>query len=365
MRIGIDARFIDLKMGIGRYLSELVSGLAETDSQNDYVIFISAQAKLQPLPTNFKIVKVDIHWYGLAEQIFWPFILYKHRLDLIHFPHFNVPIFYRRKFVVTIHDLILFNFSSAKATTLNKLLYILKKIGYRLVIGSAVRRSRKILTVSQFTATDICKKFSVPKDKIVVTPLASRWTDSQPLTDEKGEAIKQHNFLYIGNAYPHKNLELLITTFTEFRQLNQDFTLTLVGHNDYFYRRLTDSYGAADGLIFKFDLNDVQLKTLYQQSYCYIFPSFYEGFGLPGLEAMSLGLPVLSSDRTSLPEIYGDAALYFDPDESADLLDKMKLIASDEHLRLQLVEKGLQQSKKYSWARLIAQTRAVYEFAKK
>ncbi len=359
MRIGIDARFIDIKMGIGRYLSELIEGLANTDHQNSYVIFASPKAELQSLPTNFQIVRVNIPWYGLVEQLVWPFILYKHQLNLIHFPHFNVPILYRRKFVVTIHDLILFNFPSTKATTLNKLIYTLKEIGYRLVIGSAVRRSQKILTVSQFTATDICKKFGVSMNKITVTFLASHWSE------ENGDGTKQPNFLYVGNAYPHKNLESMLNAFVEFRRDHQDFTITLVGHDDFFYRRLTASYQSTNGVIFKFDLDDFQLKILYQQSYCYIFPSFYEGFGLPGLEAMSLGLPVLSSDKTSLPEIYGDAALYFDPSKSSDLLNQMKLIAADEQLRLQLVEKGLRQSRKYSWARLVEQTKAVYETAQK
>lgn len=171
MKIGIDARFYGPKQkGLGRYVQKLVDNLEKTDSDNQYFIFLRRAnwSDYQPTNPNFQKVLADYRWYGLGEQILMPWKIRRAGLDLIHFPHFNVPIFCRRPFLVTIHDLVLKNFPTRRASTLGPFLYALKNLAYRLVIWSAVKRAKKIITVSNYTKQDILKYYQVKPEKIKV-----------------------------------------------------------------------------------------------------------------------------------------------------------------------------------------------------
>lgn len=153
MRIGIDARFYgSIGKGLGRYTQKLIQHLEQIDTENQYVIFLRKEnfEDYQPFNKNFQKVLADYPWYTFSEQLFFPLLLRKYKLDLVHFPHFNVPILYFGKFVLTIHDLILTHFPTLKATRLSPLWYWVKYAAYKLAISSAVRRSEKIITVSEF-----------------------------------------------------------------------------------------------------------------------------------------------------------------------------------------------------------------------
>lgn len=169
MKIGIDARLWG-QTGVGRYLEQLVENLAKIDKQNKYVLFLTKEHKDLPLPgPTWKKKITDIRWHSLKEQILLPFVLWRERLDLVHFPYFSVPIFYPGKFMVTIHDLILDHFDTGKASNLPWFIYRIKRLGYKLVMWVALHRAVKIITVSETTKKEIIGHYHVNPRKVVVT----------------------------------------------------------------------------------------------------------------------------------------------------------------------------------------------------
>ncbi|MEI7621006.1 MAG: glycosyltransferase, partial [Candidatus Moraniibacteriota bacterium] len=214
MAIGIDARFYgSVGKGLGRYTQKLIEQLEKLDGENQYFVFLRREnfEEYVPKNKNFQKVLADYQWYSFAEQIFFPRLLSKYKLDLMHFPHFNVPILYGRKFVITIHDLILLHFPTKRASTLSPLWYSFKFLAYRLVIFLAIWRSQKVFAVSEFTKQDILEQYSIAKNKVVVTHEACEkkaqisLRDSEQILAKYG--IMKPYLLYVGNAYPHKNLE--------------------------------------------------------------------------------------------------------------------------------------------------------------
>jgi len=382
MVIGIDARFFGPKgKGLGRYTQKLTESLAEADKQNDYVIFLRREnfGEFQPQNSHFKKVLADYRWYSLAEQIFLPFAIAKQKIDLMHFPHFNVPIFYFKPFVVTIHDLILRHFSTRRASRLGSVKYWFKNLAYQMVIWLAIKRAKKIITVSRYVKKDIIRCFGIKAERIIVTyegtsNMSSRLEigGSKQILKSKFQISKQY-LLYVGNAYPHKNLERLIEAFEILIKKYQiDLQLVLVGEEDYFYRRLKkeaevvilQSKGVFSRIVFAGFVSDDDLPILYQGAGVYVFPSLCEGFGLPSLEAMSFGVPVASSNATCLTEILGQAAVYFDPLNPRDMAEKISQILNSDGLRQDLIQKGFEQIKKYSWKRMGEETLAIYQKVK-
>ncbi len=367
MKIVIDARFLGTATGIGRYVSELVMGLENIDYENKYFILINRENenKYNPKNPNFEKVVVDIPWYGIKEQFKIPKILNKINPDLVHFPHFNILLFCKFPFVVTIHDLILTRYPSQRATTLSPLKYFFKNVLYRIIISRAVKKSKKIITVSQFTKNDIVKFFKVDSSKIVVTyegvsdKLAN--IENNPSNILEKLNIKNKFLLYVGNAYPHKNLEFLISAFNKYH--DKDLKLVLVGREDYFYKRLKQyvSDNNISNIIFAGYVGDEDLLYLYQKCEAYVFPSLCEGFGLPSLEAMQNNAVVLSSNYSCLPEILRDCAIYFDPKNEEDFVDKLEIILNDYNLRDNLKIKSKKLLESYSWEKMVEETKSTFE----
>lgn len=369
-RIGIDARFYGpLGKGLGRYTEEIVNNITKLDPDNEYVIFLRREnfSAFERGGPQVKKVLADIKWYGLAEQIIFPFYIWRQRLDLMHFPHFNVPIFCPVKFIVTVHDLILIKFPTLRATTLGPLIYKIKSLSYKIVISLAIKRSKKALTVSAYTKKEIVKQFKTDPDKIILTyeGVAELAKVNEPV--EINKALNKYNIsqpylLYVGNAYPHKNLEGLIKVFSEINKDRPDLKLILVGKEDYFYSRLKEYAKSFSGnIIFPGYIPDNELKELYSKAILYVFPSFYEGFGLPPLEAMAYGLAVVSSNKTCLPEILGSAALYFNPSDKMDMRYAIEKALADKNLREDLKNRGYRQAEKYSWKDCAEKTLGVYK----
>ena len=371
-RVGIDARFYGTKnKGLGRYTKEVVDGVLALDRENEYVVFLKRDNWHEFKSDNPRVKKVlaDIRWYTVAEQIRLPLILKREKLDLVHFPHFNVPLFYRGRFIVTIHDLILMRHPTQRASTLSPLVYKIKNFGYRIAIDSAAKRSAKIIAVSEFTGNDIAAKFRVNKDKIamVYEGIARDLETGDRGNDKKvifGYNIHRPYLLYVGNAYPHKNLEGLVRVFANLRQKHPDLKLVLVGKEDYFYNRLKDytrTVKNGEFVVFPGFVPDRELACLYRQALAYVFPSFFEGFGLPPLEAMAHSCPVASSNSTCLPEVLGQAAEYFDPHDENDMAAKIERLIGDSARREQLITLGREQIKKYSWQTCARETLSLYK----
>ena len=296
---------------------------------------------------------MDIHWHTFEEQLKFPAILDKENLDLVHFPYFSVPIFYNKPFVVTIHDLILHHFPTGQASTLPWPVYWIKLLGYRFVMKMAAQKAQKIITVSQATKDEIITHLHAEPNKIVVTyeGIDEKITNSKSQITNKIQNTKY--FLYVGNAYPHKNLERLIEAF------RNDAHLILVGKEDFFYKRLKEKVrkmGLENRIIFLGEVTDGELVGLYKNALALVAPSLMEGFGLPILEAMSNKCLVLASDIPVHHEIAGDVAIYFDPKNVDDMSKKMMSIEISDR-----IQKGLDKAKMFSWEKMAKETLSVYE----
>jgi glycosyltransferase involved in cell wall biosynthesis len=369
MVIGIDARFYGpVGKGLGRYTEKLVQNLeAITDGHHEFVIFLRRENfdLYRPTKPNFRKVLADFGWYSWAEQSQLPKLIRREGIELMHFPHFNVPLFTPVPFIVTIHDLILFRYPTRRATTLSPFVYALKYLAYRLVISRAIRQARRIIAVSEYTKRDILENFRVPADRIAVTyEAADEMTEAgaAPL-DLAAHGVTKPYFLYVGNAYPHKNLESLLIAFCQLRDEKIEAQLVLVGKGDYFHDRVraeADRLELGKDVVFWGFATDRELGGLYRQARAYVFPSLLEGFGLPPLEAMRYGIPVAAAGNSCLPEVLGDAAIYFEPTDTADMARAMRRAYDDEALRRELGLKGPARVASFSWRRCAEETLVVY-----
>ena len=241
MKIGIDARIYGAKNGgIGRYAEKVIEYLEKNDQANQYVVFLRQEEfdLYQPKNPNFQKVVADFRAYSWQEQMTLPFLLNMFKFDFVHFMHFNVPLLYRRKYITTIHDLIITHYPTSRASTLNPLMYRLKLWFYDLIMFQSAKRANRIITVSNFSKEDIVKTLKVEAEKISVIYEGAdlEMADSsecEELIDEIG--IKKDFLLYVGSAYPHKNLEKLVLAFNLILSEQSDWQLVLVGKDGYFY----------------------------------------------------------------------------------------------------------------------------------
>jgi len=367
MKIVIDGRMY-YESGIGRYIRNLLHHLQIIDTKNDYSILLTKKSyDIVILKKNFKKVLADFGWYGVTEQIRLLGLLRSLKSDLVHFPHFNIPLLYKGKFVVTIHDLIHQHFSMERVTTHGSVIYKIKQAGYKIIFKNALFKSAKILVPSQFVKDQLIRDWQVNTEKIVITPEA---VDDEILNLTQNPKRKNQNVLrkfnikqpyifYAGNAHPHKNIEGLIKAFLVLRK-NQSLKLVLTGHDHYFWQKIKNEFQHKD-IIYTGWVSDAQLVTLYKNAKCFVLPSFEEGFGLPILEAMACECPVVCSNIEALKEIGGSAAIYFNPYDRTDMISKTNRVLRSEKLRRDLKRLGSKRVKLFNWGRLAKKTQEVYE----
>lgn len=361
MKIGIDSRMYK-ESGVGRYIRNLLINLQKLDKNNQYFIFLLKDTyDTLEYHNNFTKVLASFHWYGVSEQIKFPKLLTKLNLDLMHFPHFNVPFFYQGKFVVTIHDLIHQHFQMRRATTLDPITYKIKQLGYKLVFKNAISKAVKILVPSNYVKGLLVRQWGINGNEVVVTHEAvdDKIVAIANSLSQKKLKIKSPYIFYVGNAHPHKNIEGLIRVFRDLREKYPHLQLVLTGYDHYFWQKVMKEYQYQD-IIYTGQVSDEELAALYKNARLFVMPSFEEGFGMPLLEAMAGGCPVVSSNAGSLPEVGGDAALYFDPADMRDMGDKIGRVLTDNSLRNNLIKKGKQRVKVFSWEKLARQTLEVY-----
>lgn len=371
MRIGIDARFFGpIGKGLGRYTQKLIENLEKVDNVNHYFIFLKSENfdEYQPKNENFQKVLADFRWYTFAEQIRMPFLLYKYKLDLVHFPHFNVPLLYFGKFIVTIHDLIILHFPTIRSSTLSPIFYWFKFLAYKMVISSAIFRASRIIGVSNFTKNDILKKYpKIANEKILVTYEAC--DDFCFFNPKKCEdltilyGIIKPYILYVGNVYPHKNPERLILAMKSLKDEFPQLKLVFVGGEDYFYQQLKGlvTKEKIENVVFAGFVPDYDLDAVFRNSLAYIRPSLHEGFELPALEAMTRGVPVLTADYECSREILENSAYYFNGEDISDISKAIRIVLKDETIKEELIRKGYEQAKKYSWKKMAQKTLEVYQ----
>jgi len=372
MKIGIDARMYGAKFtGIGRYTAEMVANLAKLDTENEYVLFMRKDAfeAFEPPNERFKKVIADFKHYSVGEQLGFPGVIKREKVDLMHFTHFNAPLFYWGPFVVTIHDLTLSFFPGKK---MNGLLH---RVAYHVVIRSVTRRAKKIIAVSEHTKKDLVEQLKVPADKIEViyNGVSEKFGDVEPLPRQelmKSLGLSKPYFLYTGVWRDHKNIVGLIKAFAALdKELGGQHELVITGPHNPSYREVPDTVKEL-GMESKVHLvglvPDAVVYSLYLNAVAYVFPSFYEGFGLPPLEAMQCGTPTICSNASAIPEVCGEGnSLFFDPHNIDDIKDKMKLLVTDPTVRQRLVDRGRERAAFFKWDKMAGEVLNIYNSFRK
>lgn len=369
MKIGIDARFFN-ESGVGRYLRNLIENLKVLDRDNQYFVFLMPKDIDEFRSSkNFQKVEADFRWYGFAEQFKFPNLIKQYDVNLMHFPHFNAPLFYPGKFAVTIHDLIHQHHSMSRATTLNPFTFKIKQIGYRKVFKNAAQKAEKVLVPSKSVQQLLISEWRIEEEKIIITPEAVDdkiiKLSQAALKSESQRILNKFNItkpfiFYVGNAHPHKNVEGLIAAFMKLKEKYSSLKLVLSGNDHFFWQRIKSEY-QNPAILYTGFISDEELVALYKGAEVFVLPSFEEGFGIPILEAMACCCPVAASNVASLPEVGGDAAIYFNPKNIDDMIEKILGILNKKHLRKELINKGQKRVKLFSWKKLAEQTLEVYK----
>jgi glycosyltransferase involved in cell wall biosynthesis len=362
--IVIDGRIIGT--GTGNYLSRMLDELQTLDNINNYTIIVTkkGQDAWQTSADNFKTVLFDHDLYqrgGLYSQLHLVKLLRSLKPDLVHFAFQFSPYLYRGKKVVGILDLTQLTYSNIKSGSNSVHRAKQKLLGHN--IKWSARTADHVITISNYVKNQVEEVYNIPESRVSTTHNAAN-----QLAPTKPSAIKKlvdkDYICYVGTALSHKNLKVLADGYKLSIKKNPGLHLAFAGKKDLFYEQLEEYCSAQLDLKhvhFLGFVSDQELSWLYQNAQAYVFPSLSEGFGLPGLEAMQNNCPLLSSNATCSPEIYGDAALYFDPKSPQDLATKLQQLLDDKTLRKDLIKKGQAQVKKYSWHDCAAKTLEVYK----
>ena len=355
-KIVIDARIIN--SSTGRYVERLLTYLQKIDHENQYIVLVPEKDLDYWKPTNKNFTLSACHYknYSFGEQVGFALQLYKLRADLVHFCMPQQPLLYLKPHITNIHDLTLLKTYN---TDKNWLIYHIKQIVGRGVFWVVGRTSKRIIAISKNTKREYIKFTGISKDKVAVTYLAAGTNTAHPV---KINVPYKDFIMYVGQQSDYKNIKRLVLAHQELVKKRPELGLILVGGINEMAKinKAWVEKNNYKNVYFAGFVPDNQLAWLFTHTRVYVFPSLMEGFGLPGLEAMVQGAPVVSSNTTCLPEIYGDAAHYFDPKDINDMTEKIADVLNDESLRTKLIKNGYNQIKKYSWAKTAEQTLAVY-----
>jgi glycosyltransferase involved in cell wall biosynthesis len=358
-KIVIDAR--ESGTSTGRYIDKLIEYLAKLEPAFEMVVLAKPHRLeyLRQVAPGFDVQTADYEEFSFAEQLGFKKRIKGLRPDLVHFPAAQQPIWYRGAVVTTIQDLTTVRFTNPNK---NLLAFKFKQMVYKYVVRRVARKSAALLAISRYVKEDIVDYAGVDPAKVTVTYEAAEPFDepAEPIPAFKGKRFIMFN----GRPLPHKNLERLIEAFAQLRSRHPDLYLMIAGKKNKShdtYLALAKKLKISDRVILTDWITDGQLKWAMQNARAYVYPSLSEGFGLPPLEAMLNGAPVVASNATCIPEVCGDAARYFDPLEVQSMADAIDEVLTDKKLRAELVKRGQAQVKKYSWQRMAKQTLAVYE----
>lgn len=375
-RIGIDCRFWGIAhAGLGRYTRELVLAIIEKNDLELSLFFRKNEwEKDKKILKSAEIISADIPHYSLKEQLKFGTIVDKENLDLIHFPHFNVPVRVKTPFIVTVHDLIKHFFKGNSVTTRSLPVYWLKHLGYRFVLRQALARSRRIIVPSYFVKDQIAVHYPGVENKItVIYEAASKKYQTRTVGENKILAKYRLNkpfIVYTGSAYPFKDIPTLLKALAYLNQsgqLKKKLKLLIACGRSVFWQRLKEKVNELElkkTVVLPGQVPDQDLLSLYREASAFVIPSLMEGFGLPGLEAMTAGCPVIAARAGSLAEVYGNGAIYFSPQDVADLVEKIqKVVSFSPSERVRQIEKGKTQVSLYDWGNTAQETLEVYKKA--
>jgi glycosyltransferase involved in cell wall biosynthesis len=355
MRIGFDARMID-HPGIGRYITNLLNAMLAINNEHEFILY-GDPAKIQ-IFQRAKIKEYYAPVYSFRELS--GSVLKKDGLDILHVPHFSAPLFGIKNLVLTIHDLIYLKFPETRS--------FLKGLVARPLIANAVRQAKKIIAVSQNTSEDIRMYFPGVNDKIRVVPEAPDPAFKPLGEDVNKERIRgkynlpQEFLLFVGSLRSHKNIPGLIKAYANLKKDGCNCSLVIVGRS---YR----NSGAIlqeirdNGVIFLGEIPSEELVYIYNLANFVVIPSFYEGFGLPVLEAMACGTPVAASRVSSLPEVAKEAAAFFNPYDTQEMASVLSGLIRNKERRQELSRAGIERAGCFSWKNTALQTLEIYREA--
>jgi glycosyltransferase involved in cell wall biosynthesis len=367
VRIGIDARKLH-DFGIGTYIRNLLRHLSRLDRQTEYVVLCRPDDRdaLSSLGENFRTVPETSGNYSVSEQLRIPLALKRERITLFHAPHYVLPPLVPCRSVVTIHDCIHLMFPQ----------YLPNRFALtyaRWSIALAARRATRVMTVSESSKRDILRFVDVKPDKIdVIYNAFDERFGVEPREEDVVRVRERYQLndefvLYAGNVKPHKNLERLIEAFDLVRKRGLDhLKLVLIGDEISKYaglRRAVHQHQLHKYVRFLGYLPEQTLAVMYRLAGVFVFPSLYEGFGLPPLEAMASGTPVVTSNISSLPEVAGDAAVLVDPHFPQAIADGIYTVLTDESVRRALRQKGLARAAQFSWEQSVRRVLDIYRDA--
>jgi glycosyltransferase involved in cell wall biosynthesis len=369
MHIAIDVRMGHTRVGMGVYVRGIVSNLGKIDKENEYFIILNKGGKdnFVPLQDNFHKIFTNITYSDylkrdLWEQVYLPNLLNENRIDIYHGTNYSLPLFAKTKMVLTIFDMISF-LSSKWYKSISR--YRVQKL-----LNLSAKRADKIITGSENSKKDIVNILGIPEEKIKVIYIGvdeeyKIINDQSKLNFVKAKySISKKFILHVGSMNPRKNIPRLIEAYGKLpMQLLKEYRLVLVGEKGWRSNEILakiEQLGLKNSVIFTGLVEDDDLPLLMNEASLLAFPSLYEGFGIPPLEAMACGVPVVASNASSIPEVVGDAALLFDPYNVEEMTALICEVLTDEELRDDLVKRGFEHMKHFSWEKAAQETLAVY-----
>lgn len=368
MRIGIDATSIPAKrVGAGNYIYNLVNALAEIDDKNQYFIFINFSLK-----DDWKIEKNNFDFVNLSfpsrslrllwEQSGLPLLARKLELDILHSPHYTMPILKPCKSVVTFCDMTFELFPELHEFS--------KRLIFPLMMRWSANHAEQLIAISESTRQDVIRILGVKPDRIIAIPLAAS-SDYGVIGAERVKEVCDRYKLtsgkyiyYVGALEPRKNVPLLIEAYAKLADRFPDIPLAIAGKKGWMYDEIfakVKNYNLEERVRFLGYVPEQDLIGLYNGTRVFVYPSLYEGFGLPVLEAMQCGAPVITTNVSSMPEVAGDVALLVAPDDVEGLSQALQRVLSDDRLAQDLSRLGLTRSANFSWKNCAQETLQVYE----
>lgn len=360
--IGIDAHVLGDKSGGNEtYYRNVIANLSD-EIQKKTILFINEGADIADLDFKGKIVCFKNRNAFIRNFIEMPYLAWKYKLDCLHMQYF-IPFLRPCPVVVTIHDI---SFEHFPDIFTKKEMFIQKNL-----IPYAARKSQKILTVSEYSKKDICEYYGCDAEKVVVTYNGK--SDAFKKLDLSAEHKKElrnkyqlpdEYILYVGNIQPRKNLKRLLQAYVKYAGNNTDVKpLVIVGKKAWMYDSIFEEIKKCElekQVYFTGYVDEEDLVKLYTEALFFVYPSIFEGFGLPVLEAMSCGTPVVTSNVTSIPEVAGEACCTIDPFDVDAICNALRAFSTNAQLREEYAEKGLKQAEKFDWKITAQQTEQVY-----
>ena len=376
MRIGIEAQrlFRPHKHGMDRVALELIKNLQIIDKENDYFIFVKPDQDTSVISntSNFNIVEIPGGTYPIWEQYKLPKIAKEYQCNILHCTSNTAPLYTKTPLVTTLHDIIYMEESLIKQLTSSASLY--QKFGNlyrRLIVNGVVKKSRRLITVSNFEKENITKFFDLNDNNVqaihngVNTNFTTKINHLQAIQVKAKYKLPNQYLLHIANKDPRKNTKRVLMAFNEFLDLSTSkFKLVMLGCKEDDLKGILNEINAIhlyNHIVLTGYVSDEDLPVIYGLSQILLFPSLREGFGIPIIEAMACGVPVITSNTSSMPEVAGDAAHLINPNKTEEITSGIIKILSDKNFKDELIQKGLKRYKSFTWGFMARQVLDLYK----